>query len=74
MKYLAQVLWGKGERLRSDNKLFAPFAGTVVMIAPTKHSIGLRSDTGGLSFTCAYGFRYSDIRWKAFYVTCRRWQ
>jgi beta-glucoside PTS system EIICBA component len=30
----------------ADNKLYAPFDGTVVMIAPTKHAIGLRSETG----------------------------
>ncbi|WP_413375195.1 beta-glucoside-specific PTS transporter subunit IIABC [Alkalihalobacillus sp. 1P02AB] len=30
----------------SDNKLYAPFDGTVVMIAPTKHAIGLRSNSG----------------------------
>jgi len=30
----------------SDNKLYAPFDGTVVMVAPTKHAIGLRSKSG----------------------------
>ncbi|MBD1381058.1 beta-glucoside-specific PTS transporter subunit IIABC [Metabacillus arenae] len=30
----------------SDNKLYAPFDGTVVMVAPTKHAIGLRSVSG----------------------------
>ncbi|MBT2649163.1 PTS glucose transporter subunit IIA [Bacillus sp. ISL-34] len=30
----------------SDNKLYAPFDGTVVMLAPTKHAIGLRSTSG----------------------------
>lgn len=30
----------------SDNKLYAPFDGTVVMVAPTKHAIGLRSASG----------------------------
>lgn len=30
----------------SDNKLYAPFDGNVVMIAPTKHAIGLRSKSG----------------------------
>ncbi|MCY8208880.1 beta-glucoside-specific PTS transporter subunit IIABC [Bacillus subtilis] len=30
----------------SDNKLFAPLDGTVVMVAPTKHAIGLRSASG----------------------------
>ncbi|TYR81830.1 PTS beta-glucoside transporter subunit EIIBCA [Priestia megaterium] len=30
----------------SDNKLYGPFDGTVVMIAPTKHAIGLRSVAG----------------------------
>ncbi|TWT25424.1 beta-glucoside-specific PTS transporter subunit IIABC [Planomicrobium sp. CPCC 101110] len=29
-----------------DNKLYAPFDGTVVMIALTKHAIGLRSNAG----------------------------
>lgn len=29
-----------------DNKLYAPFDGNVVMIAPTKHAIGLRSESG----------------------------
>ncbi|MDT8862437.1 beta-glucoside-specific PTS transporter subunit IIABC [Alkalihalobacillus sp. MEB130] len=29
-----------------DNKLYAPFDGNVVMVAPTKHAIGLRSDSG----------------------------
>lgn len=30
----------------SDNRLYAPFDGTVVMVAPTKHAIGLRSASG----------------------------
>ncbi|MCR6108453.1 PTS glucose transporter subunit IIA [Salipaludibacillus agaradhaerens] len=30
----------------SDNTLYAPFDGTVVMLAPTKHAVGLRSDSG----------------------------
>jgi beta-glucoside PTS system EIICBA component len=30
----------------SDNQLYAPFDGNVVMIAPTKHAIGLRSESG----------------------------
>ncbi|MFE7082904.1 beta-glucoside-specific PTS transporter subunit IIABC [Priestia megaterium] len=30
----------------SDNKLYAPFDGTVVMVTPTKHAIGLRSTSG----------------------------
>ncbi len=30
----------------SDNKLYAPFDGTVATVAPTGHAIGLRSDTG----------------------------
>ena len=30
----------------TDNKLHAPFDGSVVMISPTKHAIGLRSESG----------------------------
>ncbi|MFD1884881.1 beta-glucoside-specific PTS transporter subunit IIABC [Paenibacillus wenxiniae] len=30
----------------SDDKLYAPFDGTVATVAPTGHAIGLRSDTG----------------------------
>ncbi|MCR6098781.1 PTS glucose transporter subunit IIA [Salipaludibacillus agaradhaerens] len=30
----------------ADNTLYAPFDGTVVMLAPTKHAVGLRSDSG----------------------------
>lgn len=30
----------------SDNKLVAPFDGAVIMIAPSKHAIGLRSESG----------------------------
>ena len=46
-KYSAQVRWGQGLAIDpSDNKLYAPFDGTVVMVAPTKHAIGLRSEYG----------------------------
>ncbi|MCR6112576.1 PTS glucose transporter subunit IIA [Bacillus sp. A301a_S52] len=38
---------GKGLAIEpSDNTLYAPFDGTVVMLAPTKHAVGLRSDSG----------------------------
>ncbi|WP_332695585.1 beta-glucoside-specific PTS transporter subunit IIABC [Halalkalibacter lacteus] len=38
---------GKGVAIEpSDNKLYAPFDGMVVMVAPTKHAIGLRSNSG----------------------------
>ncbi|MBO1512630.1 beta-glucoside-specific PTS transporter subunit IIABC [Metabacillus bambusae] len=38
---------GKGVAIEpSDNKLYAPFDGTIVMVAPTKHAIGLRSTSG----------------------------
>ncbi|MFD2924863.1 beta-glucoside-specific PTS transporter subunit IIABC [Halobacillus naozhouensis] len=38
---------GKGVAIEpSDNKLYAPFDGTVVMVAHTKHAIGLRSEDG----------------------------
>lgn len=30
----------------ADNKLYSPFDGKVVMVAPTKHAIGLRSESG----------------------------
>ncbi|SNZ15984.1 PTS system beta-glucoside-specific IIA component, Glc family /PTS system beta-glucoside-specific IIB component, Glc family /PTS system beta-glucoside-specific IIC component, Glc family [Terribacillus aidingensis] len=30
----------------NENKVYAPFDGKVVMIAPTKHAIGLQSETG----------------------------
>ncbi|MFG6115801.1 beta-glucoside-specific PTS transporter subunit IIABC [Halobacillus sp. MO56] len=30
----------------SDTNVYAPFEGTIVMVAPTKHAIGLRSKTG----------------------------
>lgn len=38
---------GQGIALEpTDNKVLAPFEGTVVMIAPTKHAIGLKSENG----------------------------
>ncbi|MFJ5964074.1 beta-glucoside-specific PTS transporter subunit IIABC [Bacillus sp. NPDC093026] len=38
---------GKGLAIEpADNKLYAPFDGSVVMLAPTKHAIGLRSEYG----------------------------
>ncbi|WP_026828413.1 beta-glucoside-specific PTS transporter subunit IIABC [Exiguobacterium artemiae] len=38
---------GQGVAIRpTGNTVVAPFAGTVVMIAPTKHTIGLRSTSG----------------------------
>lgn len=38
---------GKGLAIEpSNNKLYAPFEGMVVMVAPTKHAIGLRSNSG----------------------------
>ncbi|MRX73974.1 PTS beta-glucoside transporter subunit EIIBCA [Bacillus lacus] len=38
---------GKGIAIEpEDNHLYAPFDGTVVMVAPTKHAIGLRSEAG----------------------------
>nr|WP_175475668.1 beta-glucoside-specific PTS transporter subunit IIABC [Evansella caseinilytica] len=30
----------------ADNKLYAPFDGTIVMLAPTKHAVGMRSESG----------------------------
>lgn len=30
----------------TDNKVYAPFDGSVVMVAPSKHAIGLRSESG----------------------------
>ncbi|MFP7494372.1 beta-glucoside-specific PTS transporter subunit IIABC [Terribacillus saccharophilus] len=38
---------GKGLAIEpSENKVYAPFDGTIVMLAPTKHAIGLRSNAG----------------------------
>ncbi|MFS0656448.1 beta-glucoside-specific PTS transporter subunit IIABC [Bacillus sp. 179-C3.3 HS] len=38
---------GKGIAIEpTDNKVYAPFDGSVVMLAPTKHAIGLRSEFG----------------------------
>lgn len=38
---------GKGYAVEPNgNEVVAPFDGTVVMVAPTKHAIGLRSNTG----------------------------
>ncbi|MEW8968222.1 beta-glucoside-specific PTS transporter subunit IIABC [Exiguobacterium alkaliphilum] len=38
---------GKGYAVEPDgNNVVAPFDGTVVMVAPTKHAIGLRSNSG----------------------------
>ncbi len=44
---LALGAMGKGFAIEpTDNKLYAPFDGSVVMLAPTKHAIGLRSEFG----------------------------
>lgn len=38
---------GQGDGLKpNDSKVVAPFDGEVVMIADSKHAIGLKSDTG----------------------------
>ncbi|MFP7171773.1 beta-glucoside-specific PTS transporter subunit IIABC [Terribacillus sp. 7520-G] len=38
---------GKGLAIApTDNKVYAPFDGNIVMLAPTKHAIGLRSKAG----------------------------
>ncbi|OLP67060.1 PTS system beta-glucoside-specific EIIBCA component [Bacillus pumilus] len=38
---------GKGLAIEpTDNRMYAPFDGSVVMLAPTKHAIGLRSEFG----------------------------
>ncbi|MFP7478285.1 beta-glucoside-specific PTS transporter subunit IIABC [Terribacillus saccharophilus] len=38
---------GKGLAIEpSENKVYAPFDGSIVMLAPTKHAIGLRSKSG----------------------------
>ncbi|MDQ0429470.1 PTS system beta-glucosides-specific IIC component [Planomicrobium stackebrandtii] len=46
-KVFSSGAMGKGVAIEPlDNKLYAPFDGTVVMIALTKHAIGLRSNSG----------------------------
>lgn len=43
----AQKMMGEGAAVQpSDGKIYAPFDGEVVMVFPTRHAIGLKSDNG----------------------------
>ncbi|MFC6171893.1 beta-glucoside-specific PTS transporter subunit IIABC [Loigolactobacillus jiayinensis] len=43
----AQKMLGDGVAIiPQDGKIYAPFSGTVVTVFPTKHAIGLKSDSG----------------------------
>lgn len=43
----AQKMLGDGVAIiPQDGKIYAPFAGTVMTVFPTKHAIGLKSDSG----------------------------
>ena len=46
-KVFADKIMGDGVAIiPSDNKIYAPFDGVVTTIFPTKHAIGLKSNTG----------------------------
>ena len=62
----AEKMLGDGVAIiPNDGKIFAPFSGEVVTVFPTKHAIGLKSDTG-IELLIHFGLDTVNLKGKPF--------